>query len=97
MYKLKKQDTVLENFEQGESWKKKIERHFNGKIVFPIFIYFDDFEINNLLGYHAGIHKLGAVYYSIPCFPPEVQSLLENVFVAALFYSADRNEFSNHC
>lgn len=58
-------------------------------------MYFDDFEVNNPLGSHAGIQKLGAVYYSIPCFPPNVSSLVENVFTALLFHASDRIEFGN--
>lgn len=48
-----------------------------------------------LQGSHAGVHKLGAVYYQVACFPPEVSSLLENIFVSALFHSNDRTEFRN--
>jgi len=40
---------------------------FNGKTVLPLFMYFDDFESGNVLGSHSGIHKVGAVYVSIPC------------------------------
>lgn len=89
------ENQVIENFVQCNLWKKKL-KHFEGKIVFPLFLYFDDFEVNNPLGSHAKVSKLGGVYYSIPCFPPEVGSLLENIFVAALFYSGDRVEFQNH-
>ena len=51
--------------------------------------------MNNPLGSHAGIQKIGAVYYSIPCLPPEVNSLVENIFVALLFHSSDRLEYKN--
>lgn len=46
-------------------------------------------------GSHAGVHKLGAVYYQVACFPSEVRSFLENIFVSALFRSNDRTEFRN--
>ena len=95
MDELKKDNNNLENFVQGNLWRNKIQNHFKNKIVLPIFIFFDDFEVKNPLSSYAGIQKLGAVYYSIPCFPPQVQSLLENIFVAALFHSEDKLEFTN--
>lgn len=52
--------------------------------------------MNNPLGSHVGIQKLGAAYYSIPCLPPEVSSLVENVFPALLFHASDRVEFGNY-
>lgn len=95
MQKLEHNDEVIENFVQGKLWKVKLKNYFQGKTVFPIFLYFDDFEICNPLGSHAGVHKLGAVYYQIACFPPEISSLLENIFLAALFHSNCRTEFRN--
>ena len=56
---------------------------------------FDDFESGNALGSHAGIHKLGAVYASIPCLPPEYGSLIENIILVLLFHSSDRNMLGN--
>jgi len=35
------------------------------------------------------------VYYSVACFPPKVNSHLENIFLAMLLHSSDRIEFSN--
>ncbi|XP_011699565.1 PREDICTED: uncharacterized protein LOC105456901, partial [Wasmannia auropunctata] len=93
---LLQENNIIENFVQGDLWRNKIKFHFQNKIVFPLFIYYDDFEVNNALGTHTGIQKLGAVYYSIACFPPEVNSLLENIFLAMLFHSSDRIEFNNH-
>lgn len=44
------------------------------KIALPLLIYFDDFEVDNPLGSHAGIHKLGGVYVSLPFLPPHYVS-----------------------
>ncbi|KAJ1523120.1 hypothetical protein ONE63_001013 [Megalurothrips usitatus] len=54
-------------------------------IVLPLHAYFDDVECNNSLGSHPG--KLGAVYASISCLPPECQSKVENIFLASVFES----------
>ena len=80
---------------QGHLWKEKVTKKFQNKTIFPLFLYFDDFEICNPLGFHAGVHKLCGVYYQVACFPPEVNSLLENIFLCALFHSSDRTEFRN--
>ena len=86
---LEKEAGIISNFVQGEIWSEKIKK-FENKLVFPLFIYFDDFEVNNPLGGHAGNGKLGGVYYSIPCLPPEYRSAVDNIFLAILFHSADR-------
>ncbi|RXG58181.1 hypothetical protein Avbf_09741 [Armadillidium vulgare] len=65
------------------------------KYVFPICIYFDEFETGNALGSKAGIHKLGAVYVTLKCFPPELDSQLENIFLVQPFYSHDRIQYGN--
>lgn len=49
-------------------------KHFSEKLVFA----------------HAAQNKIGGVYYSLPCLPPNVRSRVENIFVAALFRSSER-------
>ena len=85
----------MENFVQGSLWRNKVKNNFADKTVFPLFVYFDDYEINNPLWSHKTIHKLGAVYYSIPCLPPEVNSLIENIFVGGSFHSWVRCQLKN--
>lgn len=79
---------------QGEVWKN-IEKKFSNKIVLPIILYFDDLEINNPLGSHRNVHKLGAVYFSIACLPFEYSSMLENIFLAQLHNSVDYKSIGN--
>lgn len=64
-------------------------------MIFPLFLYFDEFEPNNPLGSHRGIAKCGAVNVSIPCLPPEFQSKLDNIFLFSLFNTLDREKFKN--
>lgn len=66
---LKSEHGVLRNFIQGTYWKSRVANH-NERIVLPLFMFFDYFEIGNALGSHSGIHKLGGVYVSVPCLPP---------------------------
>ncbi|XP_055910338.1 uncharacterized protein LOC129944725 isoform X1 [Eupeodes corollae] len=90
-----KDKNVMENFIQGSYWKNRVLHHSN-RIVLPLFIYFDDYEIGNVLGSHAGVHKLGAVYVSIPCLSPWRSSVLSNIFLILLFHSSDRVSFGNN-
>ncbi|XP_044013988.1 uncharacterized protein LOC122856376 [Aphidius gifuensis] len=91
---LKKSNDIISNFIQGELWQS-LSLNDGNKIVFPIFLYFDDYENNNPLGSHRGISKCGAVYVSIPCLPPRFQSKLNNIFLFILFNTLDRNYFKN--
>ncbi|XP_034255353.1 uncharacterized protein LOC117653657 [Thrips palmi] len=82
---------IISNFMQGKLWKMKIAKfHGTDDLVLPIFLYFDDFEVGNPIGPHSGLYKLGAVYFSLPCLPPEFQSSIENVFLSLLFHASDR-------
>lgn len=38
---------------------------------------------------------MGATYVLILCFPPEYQAALSSIYIALLFYSADRKQFGN--
>ena len=59
---LKKIDSVLCNFIQGNLWKKKSAIYkTEGKTVLPLFLGIDDLEINNALGSHTGVSEIGTV------------------------------------
>lgn len=83
------------NFIQGTFWTNFIKGH-KDKLVFPLFLFFDDYESGNVLGSHSGLHKLGAVYVSVGCIPPDRASALANIFLALLFHSSDRIAFGNN-
>lgn len=87
-------NSMISNFVQSKIWKAKILKNPN-KLLFPLFLYYDDFEVNDPLGSHAGSQKLGAVYVSIPCLPSELMSSLENIFLALLFKTDDKKSFGN--
>lgn len=85
----------MTNVIHGSLWNN-LKKLFPGdQIVFPIVVYFDDFESLNPLGSHAGLYKIGSVYYSIPTIPPEYYSRLQNIFLSLIFYSGDRVHFGN--
>lgn len=85
---------VIYSFVQSQLWKDKLSLHEN-KIVFPLFLYFDDLGINNPLGSHAGNQKLEAVYISLACLPPELSSSLDHIFLASLFKTDYKKQYGN--
>lgn len=85
---------IISNFIQGSSWHK-LSSNFEDKTVFPVHIFFDDYETNNPLGSHKGVSKCGAIYFILPCLPPRFVSNLSNIFVLAWFNSLDRKVFRN--
>lgn len=87
MDQLTQNSSIISNFIQGEYWQG-LEK--GNSTVIPLVLYFDEYEVNNPLGSHAGVNKVGAVYCSIPCIPVEFQSKLENIFMVLLFNVLDR-------
>uniref|UniRef100_A0A8D8ZTC5 C2H2-type domain-containing protein n=2 Tax=Cacopsylla melanoneura TaxID=428564 RepID=A0A8D8ZTC5_9HEMI len=90
-------DEPITNIMQGKVWKDKLRTLDSSDhlIHLPIVLFYDDFEISNPLGSHAGIHKIGGVYISLPFLPKKLFSLLENIYILALFHTSDRNKFGN--
>lgn len=95
MEKLNLQKNIC-NLIQTEFWKDKLSNYKETDTVLPLFFYYDEFESGNPLGSHAGIHKIGAVYFSVACLPPENQAHLENIFLALLFHASDIKEFGGN-
>ncbi|XP_066595388.1 uncharacterized protein [Prorops nasuta] len=89
-----KQSTIVTSTCNGEMWNNLIKKEQN-KLILPLLLYYDDFEINNPLGSHTGIHKLGAVYCTIPCIPEQYCSMLENIFLIQLHNATDHTRLGN--
>lgn len=92
---LNNDSNLVQNIIKGSEWQKKLALH-EDKIVFPLCLFFDDYEVGNALGSHSGVHKLGAVYISVMCIPPHKISHLGNIFLSLLFHSSDRQKFGNN-
>lgn len=89
-----KKKKVYTSLFQGKIWND-ITEHFKEKTVIPIFMYYDDFEINNPLMPNAGVYKIGGLYYCIASLPPQFASKLCNVFLAQFIFTEDLKEFGN--
>ncbi|XP_035994789.1 uncharacterized protein LOC118563679 [Fundulus heteroclitus] len=59
------------------------------KDALQIQLFYDDFETANPLGSKKGIHKLGAMYFTLRNFPPIFNSSLTNIHLCALFHAQD--------
>lgn len=88
---------AIHNFTEGSVWSEISQQQHteSNELCLPLILYYDDFEIGNPLGSHAGIHKLGGVYVSCPCLPPHYVSQLNQIFILALFHTSDRVMFGN--
>lgn len=84
----------IENVVQSSFWKQK-KQIYKDKEIYPINIYYDEYQTGNVLGSHTVESKLGAVYLSLPCFPPEHQSVLRNIFLCQLFKASDKKKYGN--
>ncbi|XP_046612692.1 uncharacterized protein LOC124301549 [Neodiprion virginianus] len=84
---LKKNDGIIFNVVQTEFWKERSSQSNN--LTFPLILYQDDFETGNPLGSHSGVHKICALYSTLPCIPPEFRSQVEKIFLVQLCHSDD--------
>ena len=92
---LSKNTSVITNVMQGKLWLQKYALKYKDEIFFPIFQYYDEIEVKNPLGSHAGVNKFGAVYFSIACLPPDVASRLNSIFFSTLIYAEDLKKCTN--
>ena len=83
----------ISNFMQGDYWKNR-EKSKDG-LTLPLFLFGDDYTCGNVLGSHGTIHKLGAMYISMPFLPNEFRSTLKNIFLLYLYHSSDRKDVKN--
>lgn len=54
-----------------------------------IALFFDEYEVTNPIGAKRGIHKLGALYYTLQNIHPKLNSTLPNIHLLSLFHSLD--------
>lgn len=85
---------VICNLVQSKLWDK-IKTDDQTSLTLPLVLFFDDYECNNPLGTRKVVVKCGAVYVSLPCLPPEMQSKLENIFLFVLFNTLDKKMIKN--
>ncbi|XP_055585933.1 uncharacterized protein LOC129738704 [Uranotaenia lowii] len=77
-----------ENFVNGSVWKNVLNE-YGDHIVLPIFVYGDEFEINDPQSSHSGRHNVCGIYYSFPTIPEHFLSRLNHIFVAGMLKKTD--------
>lgn len=83
----------INHFIKVELWQTKLQSHQN-KIIFPLFLYFDAFQINDALGSHP--KSVCGIYYTIPVVPQHHVAHLNNIFIFGYINSDDMKNFGNH-
>lgn len=91
--KLMQESNILTNIMQGDLWINKYSNDLSNDIFLPLYIFFDDLEVGNPLGSHAGANKFAAIYASIACLPPHIASRLDSILFSSLMYSSDKVKF----
>ncbi|XP_027141579.1 uncharacterized protein LOC109140341 [Larimichthys crocea] len=79
--------TALEDLRDGTLFRTN--HLFSEELSIPIVIYVDDCEMVNPLGSKTSVHKLGFIYFTIKCLPPEYLSSLKSHFLLAVYKSND--------
>ncbi|KAL1255351.1 hypothetical protein QQF64_013412 [Cirrhinus molitorella] len=59
----------------------------------PLLLYNDDCEMVNSLGSKTSIHKLGFIYFTLKCLPPECLSSLDSHFLLAVYKADDAKTY----
>lgn len=95
MQELSAESNIITNIIQGSLWLNKYSSKFNQEIVLPLFIFYDEVEVGNPLGSHAGVNKFGVIYAYIACLPPRIASKLSSILFSMLIYSADKKKCTN--
>lgn len=86
---------VISHFIQGELWKR-MKTNYEGKRVIPLFLYIDDFEVNNPLSAHAGCsRKMCGIYMNMPLLPLKFLGKVDNIFIVQIFQSLNRKIYGN--
>ena len=89
-----KPENIHSTIYNSARWRA-ISSNFKGKIVIALYLYYDDFEINDPLSTAANIYKIGGLYFSIAGLPLKFASMLENVFLAQFNFTSDLKTFKN--
>lgn len=83
----KLETTALEDFRDGAVFRTN--RLFSEEFSIPLLVYSDECEMANPLGSKTSVHKLGFIYFTIKCLPPEYLSSLKSHFLLAVYKTDD--------
>lgn len=79
------------NFVNGTTWQQVREKYVNETVI-PIWLYADEFEVNDSQSSHSNRHSVCGIYFSFPTIPKKYASKLNNIFVAGMLKKVDIKE-----
>ena len=88
---LKSKKVAISNIMQGRLWQRKYA-HLK-ELTLLVFIYYDDFDLGNAMGSHAGEQELEGLYLCLQFLPPHLMAKQNNIFVISLCYTKHRKKF----
>lgn len=89
MQALLNENFITFNIIQGRFWLKNFARNLKNELILPLYIYYDEIEVGNALGSHAGVNKFGVVYAIIACLPPNIASRLSSIIFSTIIRAKD--------
>lgn len=78
----------IDNFVNGLLWRK-IKQKYASDITIPVWIYADEFEINDSQSSHNNRHSVCGIYFNFPSIPAEYAAKLNNILVAGMLKKVD--------
>ncbi|XP_058464155.1 uncharacterized protein LOC131438283 isoform X1 [Malaya genurostris] len=78
----------ISNFVNGTRWIHIKEKYCND-IIIPVWLYADEFEINDPQSSHGNRDSVCGIYFNFPTIPTEHISQLKNIFVAGMLKKVD--------
>ena len=87
---------IVSNIIQAKFWAENFSKKIKNKYILPLYIYYDEIEVGNLLGAHAGVNKFGVIYASIATLPPNISARLDSILFSTIIYSEDFKKADNH-
>lgn len=91
-YDQKSDSSIITSYKDGENYKNNpLFKKYKNAIA--LYLYFDDFLVNNPLGSKTREQKLSALYFSIANVEPHLKDFLGNVHVLALAHCENVKQF----
>lgn len=83
----------ISHFCSGLQWKRIVRKN-SGKMLVALWIFNDDFQVDDVCGSKSGINGVSAFYYEFPGLPAHLISKIKYIFVAMLCFSKHLKEFT---
>lgn len=82
-----KQSVFIQHFINGRVWNDIIKKYEHNDLMnytIPLWLYADEFEVNDAQGSHNKIDSVCGFYFHSPCLPDDMLSKLSSILVAGI-------------